>query len=1001
MHLRTVRAAAALLLVLAATEAGLAAPVAPAPGPAKGEKEPAPDAAGIAAAEAAEKARAAGGVPLRVLEATYSGRGTKVDVARKVMQLIGQRRSIFVGVDLTDGVDPVPNVQKTLLVLYEMGENTYMVQGVDGRTIVVPSPDARKIGPLRAEVMSAKYGAPGKEVDVTEKVKGRVRTNGTAFVLVSSNSLERLTGDSKDFMLTVQYRYRGKEVTVAAPEHAPLYIPAIDQKDEAARDELRKKQPNGLLIVRAMWTDNGVRDDVTNILRTAVVSDSLTVVAVPESFQQHYTNGRGLYVVYDDGKGLKWAGAAEHDTLQIGSARTSFMASDGPRPLQASIDAVQKAHPQDRLLVLEGRVGKNNSYKDVTAVCQAMVAGKSLTVPNLDQSYPEGPDVGGPLKVTIWDVDTEKLSTYEAPENATLQIGAELTSYRRGVKGLTRVDEGLAAARKAGGDGLLILAANWGYRERTVDVSEKLQKLVTANHLRLRLQREVLGEPTRGGRVELALAYWDGQKVQVVTLADNKELDIRAEVAGLAGLHHLPTFVAAGKPLSQELALAGAYRLVEGPAGLAITPQGRVTWNPTDGQTGPQTVRYQVTAGGKVMTQVDVMRVVPADLASQAPAGKDLASFMRMDLAGTEYQFVASPDGNHGLLLQKDELVVTGGDGLTVTRRLKLEHPYVRIAERPGAYVAVRLDPMVMDLLNKDSGKVVKSIKLQYPALTDMALMPDRNVSLLCVANASTIPHYRIVVVDETTGVVREPKDLAGTFVAVDPSGRHVYAVVSDIYQDGMDFHINPDWQIIDTPTFGNIDFLLRYDVVGNDLVLKAHRLEVGTRAYRVSVSPDGRRVSVGSYSGYPRSQDNERNTPAWSVSDFEEKPLVYQLLRKNAERPVELPSYHPVLPWVALPHTVGVCLFDRDTTDEIDGKVTVDPETFKGAKILHAFFAPDGQSIVAMATLSDHAFLARVALKLSAAERASIKTGLATRKNVIPDRNRSDDPAPPGAKRI
>ena len=62
-------------------------------------------------------------------------------------------------------------------------------------------------------------------------------------------------------------------------------------------------------------------------------------------------------------------------------------------------------------------------------------------------------------------------------------------------------------------------------------------------------------------------------------------------------------------------------------------------------------------------------------------------------------------------------------------------------------------------------------------------------------------------------GAVREPRNVVGNSLAIDPGGRWLYTGYEDIYQRGIELFMNPDGRIWDTPQYGSIDLLMIYDL--------------------------------------------------------------------------------------------------------------------------------------------------------------------------------------------
>jgi len=406
-----------------------------------------------------------------------------------------------------------------------------------------------------------------------------------------------------------------------------------------------------------------------------------------------------------------------------------------------------------------------------------------------------------------------------------------------------------------------------------------------------------------------------------------------------------------------------------------LSADGRLTWTPAAEQTGAQEFQIAVRAGDKEYVETQRCEVLAKEVV--AAVGGDLSKVdkpTRLDLAGRDHQYVVAPNRSGALLLEKDKLSVVGPDGLTVVRTLALAKSYVKIAERNEYYVGIRLAPMMMDLIDKATGKAIKTIKLEYPRLNDLVLLPNEATSYVSVGDATTVPQDRIVVVNEAIGEVRVPKDLVGSFLQIDREGKHLWVGVTDLIKKGTEFHFNPEWKVMGVPQYGQLDVVLRFDMVEGRPVERESLSAVGQRGQGMRVSPDGKRVTYMSFSGFP---GFTRNIASWDAMDFERKPVIYEMKDKQrASLAVPRIDYHPFLPLVVIPKERGLMIFGRESGDEEPGRLRLAPEAFDGAVAGEAWFSPDGLSVVVECVDAGRAFLLKVPLVLSAEERAAVKRG-------------------------
>jgi hypothetical protein len=82
------------------------------------------------------------------------------------------------------------------------------------------------------EIVSARWGAPGYDMDITEKVKGAV-VQDCALAIVADNAYagkDPARGKTKS--LTVTYREFGAEKNIVVADHKPLQLVAIERTQE-------------------------------------------------------------------------------------------------------------------------------------------------------------------------------------------------------------------------------------------------------------------------------------------------------------------------------------------------------------------------------------------------------------------------------------------------------------------------------------------------------------------------------------------------------------------------------------------------------------------------------------------------------------------------------------------------------------------------------------------------------------------------------------------------
>jgi hypothetical protein len=175
-----------------------------------------------------------------------------------------------------------------------------------------------------------------------------------------------------------------------------------------------------------------------------------------------------------------------------------------------------------------------------------------------------------------------------------------------------------------------------------------------------------------------------------------------------------------------------------------------------------------------------------------------------------DYQYVPGLDRTV-LLLQGDVLIRLDADGITEKERLKLGAKYSHIAERRDYFVALSASPKAVVVLDKKTLKPIREKELQYRNLMDLTLHPKLPLAYIPVEADITAPSFRVVIFDEKSADVHEPRGLFGTWACVHPAGTMLITGHKDIYERGTTFFINPDWRLHSMPDYGSIDLLITY----------------------------------------------------------------------------------------------------------------------------------------------------------------------------------------------
>lgn len=440
----------------------------------------------------------------------------------------------------------------------------------------------------------------------------------------------------------------------------------------------------------------------------------------------------------------------------------------------------------------------------------------------------------------------------------------------------------------------------------------------------------------------------------------------------------LPPNVVEGQAVKLQLGRAAKggpavrYSIELAPKGMSLTSDGQLTWTPSHEQLGVSELRIKVARGG-----ADPPIVVPGTVnvvsADDAKAVKgDLAkvdALYRLPIATQKYKLVDGLDGASMLLLDGDTLKRLDRDGITVRETLKLPARYTLIGERPDYLVAVSDEKQSLDILDKKSLAVRKSIQMIYRNRWDLALDPSRATSYVTVEKGAEGARDVVLIVDEATGEVVEPGNFVGRWIKIAPDGRTAYTGYKDIYEKGSRLLVNPD-RIDIIPEYGSIDVLYVWDLsTGRPRPLMS-KGSPGLNGYGIALSPDGKRLSYLSYTGYPL---YSHDVPAFDPTDFQKRPVTYPTKANKAES--QDIAFHPYLPIAAAPNEDGAVCFDRESGQVLSGLVNLTAPPIGEVKAKHVYFSPDGRNLLIECDNGADRYLRKVKLNLSPTQVEQIKS--------------------------
>ena len=421
-----------------------------------------------------------------------------------------------------------------------------------------------------------------------------------------------------------------------------------------------------------------------------------------------------------------------------------------------------------------------------------------------------------------------------------------------------------------------------------------------------------------------------------------------------------------------------SYKLESAPAGMQLSSDGLIEWpvktRPIGGQVAV-IVGIRGEQGTEVLHSfnVSVIRDHSADLAT-SPNGKPAASVIKVDDFRLEFpgpSWVKPGTDGKLLVLHGDDLTVLGPDGFSVVKTAKLDKKYLGIRERKDYYVAIADEPRGVFVISKQDHKVLRSITLSNSGMVDLVLHPTKPWTYAAYRRVGELPRNKFIVFNELTGKGREGDDMIGGWLAVDPSGRFLVSGYRDIYQSGSRLIMNPKrWHV--TPKYGNIDWLIRYDILTNgDVAVKQIKEKAGGNGRGLRMSRDGKTVSYLSIVGSPQFSGN---LAGWTPTDFRQIPVTYAT--KDIGTPQEM-AYHPTLPLVASPGSGSAVFFDRETGKKQENRLKVPEGALEGTSTHRIYFSPNGRHLLFNVTVNGIHYLIKTDLRLTAEESRTAATFL------------------------
>lgn len=213
-----------------------------------------------------------------------------------------------------------------------------------------------------------------------------------------------------------------------------------------------------------------------------------------------------------------------------------------------------------------------------------------------------------------------------------------------------------------------------------------------------------------------------------------------------------------------------------------------------------------------------------------------------------------------------------------------------------------------------------------------------------------------------------EPEDFVGRWIKLSPDGRTAYTGYKDIYKKGSRLLVNPD-NVFVVPEYGSIDVLYVWDISGGRPRVLRMKDSPGLNGFGIALSPDGKRLSYLSFTGYPLFS---HDVPAFDPSNFEKRPVTYPTKANKAES--QDLAFHPYLEIAAAPNEDGAVCCDRESGAVLPGLANLAAPPLGEVKATHVYFSANGRNLLVECDNGADRYLRKAKLNLTAAQVERIK---------------------------
>lgn len=476
-----------------------------------------------------------------------------------------------------------------------------------------------------------------------------------------------------------------------------------------------------------------------------------------------------------------------------------------------------------------------------------------------------------------------------------------------------------------------------------------------------------------------ALPAFDTSKApapQVATTTAGNEVP---EASGDAT--QLPAKVQVGKAVTFKLpgAAGATYELMTGPKSAKIA-NGTLTWTPAKSEAGEQQFKIRAKSGAAVSflrlqtTVVDLSDVSKKGVASKGPTptkgtpptksgSTPPAEAAEPNLDNVGVHPLGELNAGLSYSLDRGSVIIADGNkvqfldrsGITVAREQTFDSRYKQIAERPEYYVA--LAAKNLDLIDKKTLKVLKSIDIDYAQLNGMAIHPTKKQTYVAFAKPSEKDYIKskpVLLVNEEMGQLAELPDVYGLWLHVTPKGDRLITGLQQIYKDTTTLSLRDE--------FAHVDRVFAYDITGAQPKLVGANEHPGANGRKLRMSSDGRHVAYIAGGG---AGGRGYSIAALAADDVTRESSRYPI----DAYPIDI-AFHPTLNLVACCNESKIWIFDRRTGEELADRLE---PGHKFQKIEQLLFTPGGTRLLVAQQGKQGKVLQAIPLKLTAVEHSQL----------------------------